>query len=328
MPNSKVRVSYLITTRNRGSFLARTLDNIREFITGDDELVIIDGKSSDNTCDVIRQNSDLVSTFISEPDASEGHAFNKGLGLVRGQFIKPITDDDYVYPEPMKQLIAHMVTNPQVDAIQCGGEVWEAAGESSQFICFKRLGTSIPSKMEIFSIHHGLGLIFRRELISRLGGVSPGYVSVDGDLVCKMIEAGCNLGYLDVNLYRWFNHTHSGVKNINPITRNYLMCLMRLNQWDTVFCSEPDLLGEVLEINKIKYAKELLNGIFCLDRIRRSNMSRVLQPLPYFVMSGRRLAAMLRGSNENSPHGKYSPEPRYSMNKVFSGKLLMPTVYS
>ena len=98
-----VRVTYLITTRNRGKFLKQTLSNVREFITPEDELIIIDGLSTDDTREVVEHNRDIVGTFLSEKDFGEAHAFNKGLFRARGRYIKPITDDDYYYPDAMRQ---------------------------------------------------------------------------------------------------------------------------------------------------------------------------------------------------------------------------------
>ena len=48
---SSARVSYIITTRNRASFLDKALENVREFITPEDELIITDGGSTDDGAD-------------------------------------------------------------------------------------------------------------------------------------------------------------------------------------------------------------------------------------------------------------------------------------
>ena len=53
----------------------------------------------------MERNQDIVTTFLSEEDFGEAHAFNKGLFRARGRYIKPITDDDYYYPDAMRQVI-------------------------------------------------------------------------------------------------------------------------------------------------------------------------------------------------------------------------------
>lgn len=86
-PSTPVRITHLITTRNRCEYLTRTLANVREFITPDDELIVIDGGSSDRTVEILEANRDLVTFFLSEPDKGEAHAFNKGWRRARGKDI-------------------------------------------------------------------------------------------------------------------------------------------------------------------------------------------------------------------------------------------------
>ena len=112
-----VIVSYILTTLNRGSFLRQILANLREFITAEDELIIIDGFSNDDTRKIVEENDDVVTVFLSEPDFGEAHAFNKGLFRARGRYIKPITDDDYYYADAMRELILEIEKNPEIDAI-------------------------------------------------------------------------------------------------------------------------------------------------------------------------------------------------------------------
>src|SRR5438094_178863 len=99
MNPGSIRVSYLISTKNRAKYLAQTLHNVREFITPADELIVIDGASTDDTRQVVEANKDIVTSFLSEPDRGEAHGFNKGILLSRGEFIKFVTDDDYIYPQ-------------------------------------------------------------------------------------------------------------------------------------------------------------------------------------------------------------------------------------
>ncbi len=241
MTAGSIRISYIITTRNRGKFLERTLRNVREFITPADELIVIDGNSNDETADVIRKNVDLVTVFRSEPDFSEAHAFNKALFSSRGRFLKPITDDDYFYPDVMRKLIDTIEQHPEIDAILCGGELWHIEQGKPVFREFRGLPAELPATPDnIFSYAHvGLGLIMRRTALERTGGVSGNYASVDGDLICRLLECGCSLRYLDLNLYRWHLHPHSGYNKSPELMRDWLLFDIRLGLWDRLFRTDP-----------------------------------------------------------------------------------------
>ena len=81
------RLSYLLATRNRAGFLGPVLDNVAELLGPDDELIVIDGGSTDGTRELLERRRDVVSDFISEPDRGEAHALNKGILRARGRWI-------------------------------------------------------------------------------------------------------------------------------------------------------------------------------------------------------------------------------------------------
>ncbi|MDR2119437.1 MAG: glycosyltransferase, partial [Tannerella sp.] len=51
------------------------------------EYIIVDGNSSDNTKDIIKQYESAISHWISEPDAGLYDAMNKGLRMATGDYV-------------------------------------------------------------------------------------------------------------------------------------------------------------------------------------------------------------------------------------------------
>ena len=68
------------------SVLAQTYQNI--------EYIIIDGKSSDGTVEIIEQYLDKVSVFVSEPDLGVYDALNKGILHASGDVVAILHSDD------------------------------------------------------------------------------------------------------------------------------------------------------------------------------------------------------------------------------------------
>jgi glycosyltransferase involved in cell wall biosynthesis len=267
----EVRVTYLITTRNRAEFLERTLANVREFITPEDELIIIDGLSTDHTREVVERNRDLVTLFLSEKDFGEAHAVNKGLFRMRGRLIKAITDDDYFYPDAMRELIRQMETHPDVDAMLCGGEVCQMQDGQPVLKGIRFLPLEVEPTADALYDHttSGLGLIFRKTAAERIGGVSSNYVSVDGDLMVRLIECQCTIRYLDVKLYKWFVHPHSGIHKTEEIRRDRLLFSVRLGRWEEVFCYDPESLADIIQFRVKPGGLSWLYGIWVTQLIAR-----------------------------------------------------------
>ena len=90
----KPKISIIIATLNSGKTLKQTLDSIRHQTYKNIELIIIDGLSSDNTLDLIKEYSDVVTKCISERDNGIYEAFNKGITLATGDYIGFIGSDD------------------------------------------------------------------------------------------------------------------------------------------------------------------------------------------------------------------------------------------
>jgi glycosyltransferase involved in cell wall biosynthesis len=257
-----IRVSYLITTRNRAQFLQRTLDNVREFITPEDELLVIDGGSTDGTLEILEKNRDVVSFYLSEPDKCEAHAFNKGLFRARGRYIKPITDDDYLCPDAIRRLVSEMEADPDIDVIVCGGEVWRPTAKGFELDFYRRLPLDAQATpINIFTwAHHGLGMIVRKTAFELVGGAAGNYTSVDGDIFVRLIECGCSFRYLDLNLYKWYLHPHSGIFKRQAFYRDALQIAVRLNQWERVLC--PPALSSLLETPGVLVNRDCLAAIY------------------------------------------------------------------
>jgi glycosyltransferase involved in cell wall biosynthesis len=297
-----IRISYLMVTRNRANYLEKSLANVREFIGPADEFIIVDGNSTDNTAAIVAQNRDIVTVFVSEPDRSEGHAVNKAIALTRGRFIKFVTDDDYIHPAAMIELIKVADENPSIDAFQCGGEIWDCQGDAPVFERKRGISPSTVSSLtpvEFFwQLHHGLGLLVRRDVLVFIGGASAGYVSVDGDVICKILEAGCRVAYLDICLYRWNIFRHSGVLKEAPIVRDHVMFDMRLGNWTPVWKRNPTTLARALRAVGTPNMEGFLIAVILLNYLRASPVGWILdvvfRPLWATARIARNLLRLIR----------------------------------
>jgi glycosyltransferase involved in cell wall biosynthesis len=87
-------ISIIIVTLNAGKHLDNCLRSIIGQPFKNIELLIFDGGSTDNTLNIINNNSDFVSYWQSEPDNGIYDAMNKAVKRAMGQWILFLGADD------------------------------------------------------------------------------------------------------------------------------------------------------------------------------------------------------------------------------------------
>jgi glycosyltransferase involved in cell wall biosynthesis len=227
------RVTYLLATRNREKILPKAFENFREFIDpSQDEFIIVDGASSDHSLEIINQNRDLITTLISEPDKGEAHAFNKGLLRAKGKIIKPLTDDDYFYPEAIKKATNLLLQDEDLDAILCAGRFMSKNTDGSDKIYFQNfvgVDSFTSSVKNIFLYGScGLGLFIKRDILSLVGLFDTSYFSIDSEYIARLIEFKVKFKFYRIHLFDHHTQPLSGVSlGMEKIKRDYLRICLR-----------------------------------------------------------------------------------------------------
>lgn len=113
-----IKLSYIICTRNRLNFLKISLNYLLKNIAEDEEVIVVDGNSSDGTQDYLDLlfKQGLIHQYISEKDKNQAHAWNKGILLARGELLKKVIDDDLFCYSAIQDCKQFMLENPSIDA--------------------------------------------------------------------------------------------------------------------------------------------------------------------------------------------------------------------
>jgi glycosyltransferase involved in cell wall biosynthesis len=88
-------LSIIIVTFNASWDLEKTLTSIFQQTYSDYQVIVIDGKSTDNTLDIIKNYESQIWHWVSEKDDGIYDAMNKGLATARGEYIQFLNAGDW-----------------------------------------------------------------------------------------------------------------------------------------------------------------------------------------------------------------------------------------
>src|ERR1700733_655283 len=115
----KFNLSYIFATRNHLAFLKITLEILLQELQSDEEIVVVNGNSTDGTKEYLQQlfEAGKIHQFISEPDRNQAHAWNKAILLAKGVIIKKIIDDDVFSYKAIRECKNYMLLNSAIDVM-------------------------------------------------------------------------------------------------------------------------------------------------------------------------------------------------------------------
>ncbi len=113
-----MQISIITATFNSQSFINDAIKSYANQTFADKELVVIDGKSSDDTLEILAQNNQYINTLVSEKDKGIYDALNKGTDLAQGQIIGILHSDDFFAHDKVLENVAQkFIENPSLDAV-------------------------------------------------------------------------------------------------------------------------------------------------------------------------------------------------------------------
>jgi glycosyltransferase involved in cell wall biosynthesis len=180
-------VSIITPVFNQSQFIEIAIRSVLKQTYPAIEHVIVDGKSTDGTVDVI---ADLAQQypgrirFSSEPDQGPCDAFNKGCSLARGEIIGWLGADDCYLPDAVQTVVSRFQTCPETAFVYGEADLIDARGE-----IIGRFATRDFSVER--ALNHGACFafstaFFRREVVDKVGGFLIHDEACDHDWVIRV----------------------------------------------------------------------------------------------------------------------------------------------
>lgn len=182
------------------SLLNQTYDNI--------EYVIVDGKSTDNTIDIIKEYEPKFNgrmKWVSEPDEGIYDAMNKGIKMSTGDIIGFLNSDDfYIKNNSIEIIKKEFKSSTEIDACYCNvayvdrnntksiTRIW---GESNQQFFSKCQFGWVPCHPSFFA---------KSQAYKKIGGFDTDLsIAADFDLLCRFLKnKKINIKYVNETLIK------------------------------------------------------------------------------------------------------------------------------
>ena len=172
--NEAPRLSILVATWNCVHQLEQFLESLATQTWSDWELLLLDNASSDGTAELVEEFQQRFPAgsvrWVSEPDSGIYDAWNRGLGLARGDYLSFIgADDTFLDSTSLERIAALTVT--LVDLITARNAYYNSQG---RLLRHWGSGWQWKRMRQSMNIAHP-GMLVKRDLFAQFGSFDPAF---------------------------------------------------------------------------------------------------------------------------------------------------------
>jgi glycosyltransferase involved in cell wall biosynthesis len=207
------KISIITPCFNRAEFIIEAVESVSTQSHQNFEHIIVDGKSTDGTMDILKDYSHLLT--IVESDRGLYDAINKGLRMADGEIIGLLNSDDYYQKETFREVSTIFESDDQIDVVVGEADIFEATVSGNSLIDrFPSINENTLLDQLFFGAPAINAWFFRRNLFDRVGNFDLTYpVGADRDFLIKLYLNGFTRVFANKIYYHY--RRHSGSLTIN-----------------------------------------------------------------------------------------------------------------
>jgi glycosyltransferase involved in cell wall biosynthesis len=181
-------LSIITASLNAGQSIRNTLESARNQDFNDFEHIVIDGGSTDNTLNILKDYEGTYNlTWRTEPDKGIAEALNKGLAQARGTYVLVIQADDQLVDNDIIAEVFHLLRDESYD-IHSFPVILEHAIQGK--LIRKPIQKLWWNRFKFIFPHQGT--FVHRRVFERIGGFREDFsIAMDYDFFYRALMAGC-----------------------------------------------------------------------------------------------------------------------------------------
>ncbi len=190
-----MKISVITATFNSEKTVYSALQSVDNQKYIDVEHIIIDGKSSDKTLDIVAEFQ-RVSKIVSEKDSGIYYALNKGIALATGDIIGFLHADDFFADDEVLSKIAEKFDNEQLDVLYADLQ-YVSAEDPTKLIRHWQAGEFSRKKLANGWMPPHPTFYVKKSIYERFGFFDTQFrIAADYDLMLRFLQKDIVIGYL------------------------------------------------------------------------------------------------------------------------------------
>lgn len=202
-----MKLSIITINYNNAAGLKKTLDSVASQTCTDFEHIIVDGASTDDSVEIIREYGQFLASnllplasrlkWISEKDTGIYNAMNKGVRLAKGEYILMLNSGDYLVDEHVIEKVVPLLDG--IDIVQ-GNTIEDIENKRYRNRGYGKTDINFFDVMKGHFLHQAT--FCRRDLFDRYGMFDESY-RIIGDTKFFMTCLGrenASFRYIDVDI--------------------------------------------------------------------------------------------------------------------------------
>ncbi|HEX7557098.1 MAG TPA: glycosyltransferase family 2 protein [Leptolinea sp.] len=178
-------VTVVTPSFNQSAFLERTIRSVLEQDYPNLEYIIVDGGSTDGSLEIIKGYADRLSFWVSEADAGQTDAINKGFARANGQILAWINSDDTYNPRAVREAVDFLHQHPEVGLVYSDANFIN--GQDQVIGSFPAAQTDRTRLLQGYVHIPQQAAFFRANLWKKVGPLDPTfYFAMDFDLWVRL----------------------------------------------------------------------------------------------------------------------------------------------
>lgn len=169
-------ISIITPSFNSEEFIRENILSVFQQSYKNIEHIIVDGNSTDKTVEIIKEYKHI--SWISEKDAGQSDAYNKGIAMSKGELLLFLNSDDFLINRFVVENIVKLLDETlmqKYSAFMCKLDIVNAAGEKINLVTNYNKDYDFDTLLNKYPVVIHPSTYFVRESVIKAGGYSMDY---------------------------------------------------------------------------------------------------------------------------------------------------------